>query len=127
GDAHAGTLFHFAMAFGKRSPLSRLFSREAGPFAQQLGADPLGWIGGAVAVYADQDPFWKELADQARREDFTERNFHRMPIALHVEVKDPLKLAAFLTGIRAMADGAAPGMVRWETKTWHEQAYVLLS
>jgi hypothetical protein len=127
GDPHSGTLFHFAMAFGKRSPLSRLFSREAGPFAQQLGADPLGWIGGGVALYADQDPFWKELSDQKDRNEFMEGNVYRLPLALHVDVKDPLKLAAFLTGLRAMADGAAPGMVRWETKTWHEQAYVRIA
>ena len=124
GDAHAGTLFHFAMAFGKRSTISRMFSREAGPFAQQFGADPLGWIGGGVAVYADQDPFWKELANDADRGDYMEQSFYKLPLALHVEVQDPLKLAAFLTSLRAMADGAAPGMVRWETKTWHEQPYV---
>jgi hypothetical protein len=127
GDAHAGTLFHLAAAFGKNSEMSRMFSREAGPFAQQLGADPLGWIGGGVALYAEQDPFWKELEDAGKGETFLEENFYRLPLALHVDVKDPLKLAAFLTALRAMADGSAPGMVRWETKTWHDQPYVRIS
>ena len=127
GDAHAGTLFHVAAAFGKHSEMSRMFSREAGPFAQQLGADPLGWIGGGVALYAEQDPFWKELQDSGKGEVFSEENFYRLPVVLHVDVKDPLKLAAFLTGLRAMADGSAPGMVRWETKTWHEQPYIRIA
>ena len=127
GDAHAGTLFHVAAAFGKRSEMSRMFSREAGPFAQQLGADPLGWIGGGVALYAEQDPFWKELGDSRGGDAFSEENFYRMPLVLHVDVKDPLKLAAFLTALRAMADGSASGMVRWETKTWHDQPYVRIA
>ncbi len=127
GDAHEGALFHVAAAFGKHSEMSRMFSREAGPFAQQLGADPLGWIGGGVALYAEQDPFWKEIGDAGKAEAFGEENFYRLPLVLHVDVKDPLKLAAFLTALRAMADGSAPGMVRWETKTWHDQPYVRIA
>jgi len=123
GDPHEGTLFHFAIAFGKAGWLSRMFSREAGPFAQQLGADPLGWIGGGAALYAEKDPFWEKTRGGASLED----NFNRIPVALHVEVKDALKLTAFLTGLRAMSDGAAPGMARWETKTWHDQSYVRVS
>jgi len=41
-----------------------------------------------------------------------------------LEVKDPLKLAAFLTAVRAMVDGSAPNMTRWENKTWAGQGYV---
>ncbi|HZO08696.1 MAG TPA: hypothetical protein VFC77_04920, partial [Myxococcota bacterium] len=126
GDAHEGTLLHFAFAFGKRSDLARMLAQGLGPFAQQLGADPLGWVGGGVAIYADRDAFWDELLRAPDRSAFLEKGFYRMPIALHVEVKDPLKLAAFLLAVRAMGDGAAPGMARWETKTWHEQSYVAI-
>src|SRR6185436_206012 len=49
-----------------------------------------------------------------------------MPLALHVEVADPLKLAAFLMAVRTLADGTVPGMTRWETKTWKEQSYVAI-
>jgi hypothetical protein len=124
GDPHAGTLFHLAFAFGRRSDFARFAADGIGPYAHQLGADPLGWIGDGIALYADRDPFWDELRDAPRGEFFAEKHFYRMPVALHVEVRDPLKLAAFLTGLRAMADGAAPGMTRWETKTWREQSYV---
>jgi hypothetical protein len=54
GDPHTDVLAHFALAFGKHSELSRLFSDGVGPFAQQLGADPLGWIGDGVALYLDR-------------------------------------------------------------------------
>jgi hypothetical protein len=53
-----------------------------------------------------------------------EDNLHRLPLALHVEVKNPMKLVAFLTALRATVDGAAPGMTHWENRTWHEQGYV---
>jgi hypothetical protein len=101
-----------------------MFSGAVGPFAQQLGADPLGWIGSGMALYADRDAFWDDMLKAPERMRFLEDNFYRMPIALHVEVKDPLKLAAFLTALRAVVDGSAPNMTRWENKTWHEQGYV---
>jgi hypothetical protein len=124
GDPHTDTLFHFAFAFGKHSELSRMFTGAVGRVSEQLGADPLGWIGGGMALYADRDPFWDEMLAAPQRSTFFSDSFYRMPIALHVEVKDPLKLAAFLTAVRAMVDGAAPNMTRWESKTWHEQGYV---
>jgi len=126
GDAHPGTLLHLALAFGKGSELGRMFSESLGPFARQLGADPLGWIGAGAALYADQDPFWGELS-AAQHGPFLQGNFYRLPVALHVEVEDPLKLAAFLTALRALANGAAPGMARWETKTWQGQSYVKIA
>ncbi|MFN0008360.1 MAG: hypothetical protein ACKVXR_10660 [Planctomycetota bacterium] len=127
GDAHEGTLFHFAFALGKRSEVGRFLSDGLGPFAQQLGADPLGWIGGGIALYADRDAFWEELLGAPDRSRHLEKGFYRMPLALHVEVQDPLKLAAFLVAVRAMADGTVPGMTRWETRTWHEQSYVAIN
>jgi hypothetical protein len=30
----------------------------------QGATNPLAWIGSSIAVYADDDPFWKELAQQ---------------------------------------------------------------
>lgn len=122
GDPHANTLFHFAMAFGKDSELSRMLT--GGGMFDALGTDPLGWIGGGIAIYADGDEYWNELANAAARQQFIEESFYRLPLALHVEVKDPLKLAAFLTALRGMIDGAAPSMTRWENKTWREQGYV---
>jgi hypothetical protein len=126
-DTHAETLFHFALAFGPKSELSRMFSSGVGAIGQQFGADPLGWIGNGVAIYADRDAFWDELRGAKDHWDFLGDNAYRLPLALHVEVKDPLKLAVFLTALRALADGSAPGLTKWETKTWHEQGYVKIA
>ncbi len=126
-DTHAETLFHFALAFGSKSELSRMFSSGVGAIGQQFGADPLGWIGNGVAIYADRDAFWDELRGAKDHWDFLGDNAYRLPLALHVEVKDPLKLAGFLTALRALADGSAPGLTKWETKTWHEQGYVKIA
>ena len=62
-------------------------------------------IGGenAVAIYADTDPFWVDLAKVDTPDDieqFMEQNVHRLPVALHVKVRSGLKLTAFLAGVR---------------------------
>src|SRR6185503_19032937 len=67
GDGHAQTLFHFALAFGSNSELSKLFNSGAGSFSKQFGADPLGWIGNGVAIYADRDAFWDEMCKAEER------------------------------------------------------------
>jgi hypothetical protein len=80
-----------------------------------------------MSFYADRDEFWTELAKAEDRDDFLSESFYRLPLALQVEVKDPLKLAAFLTALRAMVDGSAPNMTVWQNKTWHEQGYVRIA
>jgi hypothetical protein len=84
----------------------------------------LGWLGNSIAVYAEEDPFWDELAKAENPEEFAEQNLQRLPVVLQVEVRDPLKLAAFLTGIRALAESAAPELTVWETRKHRDQAYV---
>ena len=59
----------------------------------------LGWIGSAVAVYADEDPFWKELAAVTpdKLEGFLQDNAWRLPVAVRFDVSSGLRLTAFLT------------------------------
>ncbi len=127
GDAHDGTLFHFALAFSENSNTGRMFSNTFGPYTNQFGADPLGWIGGGVAFFADRDAFWEELGKAPDRDEFFQKNLYRLPMALEVDVKDSLKLVAFLTAARAFVDTVAPDMSTWSTEKWHEQSYVKIS
>ena len=69
----------------------------------------LGWMGKWGSVYADDDPFWKDLAELKPTNDFDrgvykffEKNLCRLPVAVEVDVPNPLKLAAFLTSARAL-------------------------
>ena len=98
--------------------------------APGLRANPLGWLGDWVTVYADEDPFWAEFAaardhdPDSQADAFVEENIHRLPVALQVDVGNPLKLTGFLVALRAFVEQTAPNMATWETMTHQEQAYV---
>jgi hypothetical protein len=128
GDPH-DALAHWIVAFNREAPEIR----QAGNMLQsmiQAKANPLSWVGSSIAVYADDDPFWAELAkqpDDREREKFLEKNFARLPVAVQVEVASPLKLTAFIVTLRGMVEQTVPGMVVWESLTYHDQPYVKIS
>jgi len=129
-DPHPRSLVHWALALNTESPLLKQSAGFASAFAPQLQVDPLGWVGNAVAVYADKDELWSEFAkakDQQQAGQFMMRNLHRLPVALHVEVCSGLKLTAFLAGVRAFIEQAAPGMTVWEIKRHNDRPYVKVS
>jgi hypothetical protein len=65
-----------------------------------------------------------EALAAAEPEKFVERNVHRLPVALRVEVKDPVKCALFLAAVRAFVQQSAPGMVEWENRKHGDREYV---
>ena len=95
GDPH-DALVHGIVAFNRDAPEIR----QAANMLQgvmQGATSPLAWIGSSIAVYADDDPFWKELAqqpDDTKRLEFVEKNLGRLPVAVHFEVASPLRLTA---------------------------------
>ncbi len=127
GDPHATTLFHFASALSKSSELGRLLTDAVGSTAQRFGADPLGWLGDSMSIYGERDPWWDGLRDAGGFFDAEDVDYYRTPLVLQFDVKDPLKLAGFLTALRAFADESAPNLIKWETRTWHDVSYVCLS
>ncbi|MHC4947232.1 MAG: hypothetical protein ACYTG1_03085 [Planctomycetota bacterium] len=123
-DRHEGTILHAAFALDVESGLVRQGATWASAMAPQLGMNPLAWLDDTIALYADEDPFWTELAAAEDTEDFMEHEVHRLPLALHVAVKDGLKLTAFLATVRAFIEQTAPGMTVWETRKHHDMSYV---
>ncbi len=124
GDPHVGTLVHVAVAL---DPASRPLREAGGTLVGMHGkfeVNPLSWLGGSLALYADEDPFWDELAQSSKGERFLRDNFWRAPILFQAEVKDGLKLAAFLTVLRGFAEQSAPGLTVWENRTWKDQPYL---
>ncbi len=124
GDPHDAP-FQFVMAFNRDS---EEFHR-AGNLVESLFATPkpFSWVGSSISVYADEDPFWGELAKQKNEEDkqkFLEENFSRLPVAAWIAVDSPLKLTAFVVGLRGMVEQTAPGMVSWESLKHNDQPYV---
>lgn len=127
GDPHESALFHFANAFSKTSDLGRMLAESAGPVAKAFGADPLSWMGASIALYGERDPWWAEARERGGIFDGDDVDFYALPVVLQVDVKDPLKLAGFLTALRALADQSAPNLTTWETRTWQETGYVRIA
>jgi hypothetical protein len=113
GDPH-GALGHVVFAFNHESAPARRWVGLGRTMMTGVKVDPLSWLGSSIALYADEDPFWAELAAAENADDFFERNFTRLPVALRVESTNGLKLAAFMTGVRAMVEQTAPNLTAWE-------------
>jgi hypothetical protein len=88
---------------------------------------PLSWLGSCVAIYADDDAFWTELAQAPDFDKFGEKNVARVPLAVRAEVRNPLKLAAFMAMVRVMLEASAPQMIRWEVMSHKDRPYVKIS
>ena len=92
-DLHE-TLARFAVEINTQSAPVRQASAFALQMAPNVKVDPLGWLGQSVAIYADPDPFWDEMAKAPKPSEFLEANVWRMPVALRAEVSNGFKLAA---------------------------------
>ncbi len=137
GEPH-DTVAHFVLAINRESPpiqqanqlLAGIMagSRPAG-FGADKVFDPLGWLGQSFAVYADRDPYWEELLKLAPEERGRklQRDGFRLPIGVRIEVREPLKLALFLTGLRVFIQQSGPGLTKWETPTHRDHPYVKIS
>jgi len=122
GDPHAGVLAHWALAF---DPKSQQLQQGVGMVAMfGLKADPLGWLGGSIAVYADADPFWAELIAAEDPTKFMEHGFRRLPVGVRLAVGNPAKLVLFLPALRAFIEQSSPGMTAWSNPSHRDVAYV---
>jgi hypothetical protein len=127
GDPHPEALGHLALAINSQSQPVRESGNFLGGFSPSLKANPLGWLGQCLAIYADQDPFWAELTKADKSADFLEKNYPRLPLALWLQVKNPLGVTAFLTSVRAYVEQSAPRMTSWENLDYNGQAYVKIT
>ncbi|MFH2000283.1 MAG: hypothetical protein ABIK28_11420, partial [Planctomycetota bacterium] len=133
GDPHPEAALHVVMAFDAKSEGVRQVTSFAAGMVPDALSDPISWVGRWVALYVDEDPFWDKVRaayEQGGWEslaEFMEGNITHAPIALHLDATNAFKLAAFLTGLRAFSQQAAPGMTVWETLTHGEQPYVKVS
>jgi hypothetical protein len=127
GDPHTNSLLHLIFAVNTQSHSVQEAGSFVGNLAPGLKANPFGWLGQSVSVYADEDPFWDRLLQATNTDTFFETNFPDLPVALHCEVKNALGLAAFLTALHAFVDQSAPRMTTWENLDYHGQPYVKIT
>ncbi len=125
-DAH-DSLMRMGMAININAAQVRAASAFALQMAPNIKVDPFSWVGQSIWLYADNDPFWAELAAAEKPNEFMQHNFHRAPFALQVEVSNGLKLAAFLVGLHGFIDQSAPGMTIWENFNYKDQPYVKIT
>jgi hypothetical protein len=126
-DPHPQAIGQIAMAINPDSDSFRGYGRMFQNILGNLRIEPLAWVGSSLSLYADDDPFWTELAAQkTEREvsDYVQKNIGRLPVGIYVESRDPLRLAAFLTAFRAFIEQSAPNLTRWETFTHNDKAFV---
>ncbi len=126
-DRHAGALLHWALAVNKDSRTLTGFGDTARMFVPDLGLEPLSWLGESVAFYIEDDPIWAAMDEVDDIEDFLEAHAPQLPIALHVDVSNGFKLAAFITGARAFIEQTVPGMIEWEIREHNDRSYVAVS
>ncbi len=128
GDLH-DALAQVNLAINRDSEMLKRQSNMARMMAGGLQIDPLGWLGDSVGLYVDDDPFWRDLAKvkPEDRSDFFEKQGWRIPLALRADVSSGLKLTAFLAAARGFIEQASPGMLNWESLTYHDQPYVKIT
>jgi hypothetical protein len=127
GDPHDDTLLHLVMGLNTQSELVQSAGNWMGSVHSSLRANPLGWLGSSISIYADRDAFWDNLRKAENGAEYFRSNYHQLPIALHCDAKNPLGLTAFLAAARAYVDQTAPGMTIWQTMEHNGKPYVKIA
>jgi hypothetical protein len=127
GDRHAEALAHFTMSINSKSELLKPAGELLGTVNSTLRANPLGWLGESISLYADKDPFWEDLIQSGSGMGYGGSNYHRLPVALHCEVKSAIGVTVFLGALRAYLEQTAPKMTVWENAEHNGQAYMRIS
>ncbi len=125
-DPH-DSIFQIALAINPKSQAVQQFAGMAKTVGGNIKIDPFAWLGNSISLYADDSPFWDELAKADDPQQFMSSNFWRLPVALYVESSSAMKLTLFLTALRTYIDQSAPGMTGWETIDYKDQPYVKIA
>jgi hypothetical protein len=125
GDRH-GALVQVALALNVKSQPMMQWGNMAAAFAPQVRVEPFSWLGSSISLYLDDDPFWKEMSEvpPEKLDEFHRSAWSRVPLGLHAEVSNSLKLTVFLAAVRAFIEQTAPGMTAWESLDYGGQSYV---
>lgn len=125
-DAHP-VLARLAMAIDAKSRPFQLGTRMAASMTPGLEVDPLAWMGETISLFVDESPFWQELAAAEDPDAFLQANWYRLPIGFEVAVVSPLKVTAFLAGLRTFVEDTAPGMTTWASRQHAGKGYVRIA
>ncbi len=123
GDPH-DALLHLIVAINRKAMMEQTGENFVTNMVPGLKADPFSWLGKSISLYADDDPFWDDLAKAPNSSLFMEANIGRLPLALRADVTNGLELAAFLVSLHAFVEQSAPQMTLWQNLTYKDHPYV---
>lgn len=126
GDPHPEALAHYVMALDIEGPGFNQVNGMLGSMLSGLGFTPLSWVGDHIAVYADSGPIWEEVDAGYDLGDLFEEHLGEIPIAVAIDVKDPLRLAGFLAATRGLVESSAPGLIDWVNHEYAGRGYLEL-
>jgi hypothetical protein len=127
GDPHPAAIAHFTMGLDPEWEPLKSMGSTLGSAGEKLGVDLLSWLGGWLAVFVDEGGFWDDFLqaeDMDEALESAQAGLNEIPLAIEVAVRNPLKLALFMTSLRAFADGTAPGMTEWKERVVGERRFV---
>ena len=125
GDPHAESIVHFVLALDPASEAVQSYGQSIAMFG-----DPMGWMGGSIAVYLDQSEFvdrWLASEDPTDFDLFLGNELNELPLAVSFEVASSMKLAAFVAAVRSFVDGTSPGVLEWTPLERDGHGYVRIT
>ncbi len=116
-DPHDSAVVQFVVALDPAAGAFSDWPRRAERLLPGLESVALSWLKGGISVALDTDPILDKIFAHGTADPQSEQ-LMQLPLLLTAEVKDPVALVAFLTGIRAVTNEMGLGTVRW-TKDRH--------
>ncbi|MFQ5655800.1 MAG: hypothetical protein ACE5GW_13855, partial [Planctomycetota bacterium] len=124
GDPHPGTILHVVTSLNPEGRMVRMLEGFLHSPASPFNPHPLAWMGNYCALYLDADPEWERVVRAAETRDERVAALRTEPLGVSIAVRDPLRLAGFLTLLRGLSAVAAPEMLVWESREHNGQSYV---
>lgn len=118
GDPHPGAILHFALALDPDAPSVRGLQGLLAGQAPEDVAGMLGWMSGALSFAVGESELWDALLEAERPSEAFEDllvDLNDLPLLLTVGSRSGLRLATWMSALRAFVEGSAPGLTRWTT------------
>lgn len=115
-----GASFFLSLAVDHDAKMFRDFHQQIVGFMPELKIDPLAWMGESVSFWLD------DIHLAAAFPDYLSDFGTPPPAVLRIESKSAVKLAMFISATRAFIEQSAPGLLKWETRTFGKHSYVVI-
>lgn len=123
GGYHPRDLARVIVALDRESQFFREMREGLSRFAPQTAEPLMRWIGDSASLFFPEDPIWSKVEEAEDLNDFLGENWINFPVGIRVESRDGLSLGLFLGALRSFAEGAAPGLLAWETRYAGEEEH----